>query len=218
MADLDYGDFLAEDRHTLRRIPSEKYPGPEGKDYRVLSLSAKDALKLRRMQSFGEGSDRDPSTLAKRLEATTDFIGDAESFEAKLLGATLEEMLEDGVSQSALEHVVTTLTILATSGEEITRMVIEEQGKAVVRANRADKRAAAKAARTGGGRSTTSPGRAASPRKKPARKAGSSSTPASGAASSPGAKARRTTTSPSARAANSSPAKRTPAKAAPAKS
>lgn len=176
MPDFSVGSYLAGDVCRFHDVASERHP--DGKTYVVQPPSAEDEIRLRRfirLQSQSEDGTLSGDALAELTTLVTGKDGEPVDLGHKLLGATYQEMVDDGVRPTHIDMlgglVMTTYGMSAGSAQMV---VTAAAGEARAAANRAERRAAAK----------KTPAKKAAARKRPSSlpKDGPNSSPASTAA------------------------------------
>ncbi len=137
MTDRNLEQWLDEDGLTLPKVRSRAFP--EGKSYHVDSPDYETGIRLQRVADLGAkvaaGGDVSEDDAA-RLK-----LDDREEreFSALVLGATLDEMREDGVSWGTIRRAVKYVFAFYTLGEESAQRMIDP--KAPATPNRAERRA-----------------------------------------------------------------------------
>lgn len=142
MATFDLSEFLEDDSLVLEGIRSEKHP--DGKAYRFTSPSAKKGLWLKNLIEFGvkanlgiEASPGEVGKLSLDDDEEMDLYRD-------VMGDTLTELLDDGVSWSRVQQVFGLLLGHYGMGRGIDNALKEHSGEAGARPNRAARRSASK--------------------------------------------------------------------------
>jgi hypothetical protein len=211
MPEFNVKDYLSNDALTLHDVPSVKHP--KGTSYTIPAPSADEELRMRRIVQIREqqaaaeeaakADDADEATKEKVADVIVESMqetaalllgadGETFTFQEKMLGTAYAKMVEDGVKPSHIDRLASLVMTNYGMGEPMAGMIVEHaQGEALARANRATRRAVAKA----------------SPRKRRASK------PKAGLKSSPASTASDTPASPT---ATSSSARSTSARKAPA--
>lgn len=149
MALRDLAQFL-EDDGLEYPLPAASFEDttrfPNGKTYRVTSPSAKTGLWLTAMADLGlkvkAGADVTPEDVA---QLHLDDEGEKSLYQ-RVLGATYDEMLADGLKWTVLQRIGQDAYLCFAMSPDAANAVLAGQGEAVARANRAARRAATKKA------------------------------------------------------------------------
>lgn len=155
MPSLDLSTYLADDALTLPGVVSEKHP--RGKSYTIASPSAKTALRLQRVMQLRQASGPDAAPpaaeqIAELAELLTDDEGAPVDFHVKLMGATYQQMLDDGVSAENLGRITTLVVTYYGVGSAVAEALVKAADDAMSQGkpqapNRAARRSGAKAGR-----------------------------------------------------------------------
>lgn len=137
MARLDLGAYLEDDALEIPGIPSTKHPA--GRTYRFASPDAKTGLLLTALADLAVRANqgKDIERAAEKLELDDDQERD---LMRDVLGATLDEMLADGVSWVRIQKLNQYLFIHFAMGAEIAADGLKAPGGATP-PNRAARRA-----------------------------------------------------------------------------
>jgi len=184
MAVRDLSQFLEDDGLEYPLQPSSfEDPArfPDGKTYRVASPSAKVGLWLTALAELGMKANTGADLAVEDIERIKLDDDDEKTLYQRVLGATYDEMLADGLKWTVLQRVGQDAYLCFAMSQDIANSALVGRGEAVARANRATRRAAK---RTGGRRSSrASTAGTGSAQGRPSRTSGSSTSPnASGAA------------------------------------
>lgn len=139
--------FLDDDAIHLPPVKTRKYP--EGKSYTVESPDAETGLRLQALAEVvrrqNSGQPVSPTDV-RRLN-----MDDAEErdFQHQVLGATMDEMLEDGISMVLLQRITNYAFLFFAMGEDVANNAAREGllkgGKVrIPAANRSARRAASR--------------------------------------------------------------------------
>ena len=144
MARLDLGAYLEDDALEVPGVPSTAHP--EGRTYKFASPDAKTGLLLASLADLGvkAHAGKDIGDAASRLELDDDQERD---LMRDVLGATLDEMLADGVSWVRIQKLNQYLFVHFAMGAEIAEAGLNQPGGAPP-PNRAARRTKAKPTRS----------------------------------------------------------------------
>lgn len=134
----DLAGYLDDDSVEIPSIPSTKYP--EGKTYKFASPDAKTGMFLANLADIGikAKNGADLGNDAAKLQLDDDEERDLMQ---KVMGATLGEMIEDGVSWIRIQKLNNYLFIYFAMGAEVAELMATRLGEAQAPKNRSERRA-----------------------------------------------------------------------------
>jgi len=155
MATYDLSDYLEDGTVVLEGIRSEKFA--DGKAYRFASPSAKVGLWLQHLVEFGIRANLAGGQVVSQAEVGKLVLDDDEERDLyqRVMGATLEEMLTDGVPWSSVQKVFKLLLQHWGANRDIGAQIAAGRPEAQGPVNRAERRAQQKTAGSRSSRAST---------------------------------------------------------------
>jgi len=135
-------DFLEDDSFKTPAIGSKKHP--EGKVYTIESPDAETGIRLSALGEIGVKLEKGVEVSARDIARLNISDEDEREFSQQILGDTLQEMIDDGVSWVRIKRLTTYSYVRFAFSEEVANDAAKRgvfSGKVPAR-NRAERRAA----------------------------------------------------------------------------